>query len=434
MAVASVCGTAPAVQAQTLWQPFSAMALEEGYRFTVVQTDGQLSMSWRPYDHGRLLETTQISLDGPRGALEARPGSAQALLEQVATVFVVLDPSDQDRLFDQLVALRAAFADARFDRQRWEVYVPRSAAVAVAIVNEEADLATQWPNLRALLSHQQTPPTAIAGALAPHLAALAQRSGDRKALIVPQSLMPALEPGLNARGIAALQAFGISLFPMTYQLSPEASSAFALLSGSTGGRVLPWLDIPPGSAEAAATFLPLSAGGMAVFDMPAPPWQPWKEPVPLIATLSGETGGVLSMIIPRRANAWGDLPWLVIGGLISVILGGAIFIFTFAARLNAKAPSAVLIDQSSGRSYPIRRWPTTVGRSDKAQITIANANLQPLHLQIKAVSGAAEMSLVNKDAGDLVIAGQSTHERVVALSTDFTLGGVPFRLTLSQAD
>lgn len=415
-----------AAQEETLWQPFAAMALNNGYRLTVVQEADQLRFSWRPYDAD--VEASDLILTSEKGPLSPVPGSAQALLEETATVFVVLDPSEPKGLLDQLIALRAAFAHARFERQRWEVFLPQDLTNPLAVVADEADLESQWPKLRALLSTDagSSPPS-----LSRLMANLAARKGDRKGLIVPQTLMQLLAPGLNDEGIAALQAFGISLYPLTYKLSPEAALAFDALAGPTGGQVLPWLDIPPSAEAASSAFLPLSLGGTAQFALPKPPWAPWETPAPLVATLAGPQQAYLSLIIPRQGAAWSGLPWPIIAGVaIGLLLAATAGLFLLS-RVFAAPPQTVLVDMASQRRYPVTRWPAVVGRSAEADITIANANLRPQHFKLKAVASAVELSLVDAKAADLSIAGQAKTDQVLGTSTEFTAGGVAFKLELS---
>lgn len=416
--------------AQAIWQPFSAMAFEGGYRLTAVQRGDKLDIAWRPYDHSLLLAQTSLDVRSEDGLLEAIPGSAERLANLESVIFVVLDTRDADVLFDQLVSLRSALANARFAQQRWEVFKTSALTEPVAIVRQEADLATEWPKLRALLSQPNEDLGGEVGALSPLLAQLAQRTGDRKALVFPQTLATALSPGLTDQGIAALQAFGISLFPLTYQLDQPAMDAFALLAGSTGGRVLPWLDIPPGSQEAALSFLPLSAGATATFVMPPPPWQPWKDAAPLVATLSADGSGILSIIIPRPPSSWSQVPWVVILELVAVLLIGAVYSGFFARKASSAPVNAELVELATGRRHVIRRWPSTVGRSEGADVTIANANLAPIHLTLKAVSGAVQMRLEDEKTDDLEVSGQRVVETLATVSTPFTLAGLGFRLDL----
>ncbi|MEM7570217.1 MAG: FHA domain-containing protein [Pseudomonadota bacterium] len=420
-------------QAQSLWQPFSAMAIENGYRFTAVQQDGQLLLNWRPFDHTRLLETIALDVESEKGALEAVPGSARQLLRQVATIFVVLDPSDKNRLYDELVALRSALAEARFERQRWEIYRAGNGVQPIAVIASEDELGAQWLKLRALLTDADVPPLAGAGGLSQHLSTLATRSGDRKALVVPQSLMPALAPGLNEEGLAALQAFGISLYPLTYSLDADADAAFSLLAGVTGGRVLTWLDIPPSAKDAASAFLPLSAGGSAVYDLPQAPMFPWQSNPPVVVTLSAPDQPILSMVVPVPSGRWSALPWPVLAGFVGALAGLAALGALWVKRTSAASLNAVLIDVGSGKHYPVRRWPATLGRSKTADITIANANLAPEHARLRAVSGVAELSLMNANKRDLIIGGQSLTAQMIVVSTDFTLAGVPFRLEVQSS-
>jgi hypothetical protein len=411
---------------------YGAMALDNGYRMTLRHDGETLQTAWRPFGKGRAPQApftpaqTQVIAKVEERALPPLPGSQAAILQARTQLAVVIDTRDDDRLFDQLSAIRIMLAAADFERQSWHFFRADSPAQPITKIENDAALEEGWQSLRALMPAQQAA-TKITS-LSPTIQAIASLPGDRKALIIPRSLMPLLTPGLTPQGIAGLQAFGISLYPLTGAMPDSQRQAYETLAELTGGYVLNWMDIPPDTQSAFAAFRPLSAGGTAAFTMPQPPWQPWLAPAPVGVTLVEGSAAQLTTFVPRPASAWSALPWAGLSALAALFIACGIAATLWFKRQNKVPLRARITDLSTQKSYEIAQWPATLGRADTADITIANAHLAPLHarlsdngtgLEIKTLEGAAQMTIKGKQHSIYAFYEDGT----------FELSGAPFKVT-----
>lgn len=411
---------------------YGAMALDNGYRMTLRHDGETLQTAWRPMGDGSMPQgsfippQTQVSAQVDTVSLPPLPGSQAAILEAPTQLAVVIDASNDDRLFDQLSAIRMMLAAADFERQSWFVFNANSPAKPLTIIDSDAALEEGWERLRALMPAQ--PAAVQAASLAPTIQALASLPGDRKALIVPRSLMPLLTPGLTPQGIAGLQAFGISLYPLTGALPESQRQAYETLAQLTGGYVLTWLDIPPNTQTAFAAFRPLSAGGTAAFAIPQPPWQPWKTPPPVDVTLTQDGAPLLKAYVPRPAGAWSALPWPGLAALAAVFIAVGIAAALWLKRQNAAPLRVRITDLSTQKSYEIARWPATLGRAETADITIANAHLAPLHVRLSDNAAGLEIKTFD-EAAQMTVNGQQHSAYAFYKDGAFDLSGAPFKVT-----
>lgn len=411
--------------------PYRAMALDGGYRMTARHDGTELEIAWRPFADGSApvagapISPSNVAVRGERGIILPIPGSQAAFLKTRVDLSVVLDTRDENALFDQLSAIRVMLAAADFTRQTWRFYDASSPSAPLAKIAADTDLASGWAALRALLSSRSS--AADIGAVAQIIQQLAAAPGDRKALILPHSLMPTLKPGLTPQGIAGLQAFGISLYPMIGALPGGVQAAYKTLAGATGGHTLPWLIVPPDVATAKAAFAPLMAGGMARYPLPDAPRQPWKTPPPLQVLLSSAEAPALRMDIPLPASAWSDLPWGVIGGLAALLLVCGALAIIWLRRQNRQLLRARIIDTATGRHYDLLRWPATLGRGEDADITIANAHLAPLHIRFSDNGTGIELRAVAEGAS-IQVGGQDKREHSVYRDTQFETAGLVFQI------
>lgn len=407
------------------------MTLDNGYRMTARHDGKVLDIAWRPFANGGAPSKdiaafgSTVIVTGKEDKLSPIPGSQAAFLQTRADIAVVLDTRDENLLFDQLSAIRVMLANADFSRQTWHFYDAAAPSMTLAKIEADAGLATGWAALRALLADTANP--AEIGPLAQIIQQLAAATGDRKALVLPYSLMPALKPGLTPQGIAGLQAFGISLYPMIGALPPQTRAAYKTLAGATGGHLLPWLIVPPNAAGTKAAFAPLMAGGVARYTLPKPPWQPWKTPPPLQVVLSDGGTAKLRMDIPLPIGAWSDLPWALIAGLAALFVICAGVALIWLRRQNSIPLRAQLTEAGTGRHYDIIRWPATLGRGDDADITIANAHLAPIQLRFSDNGTGVDIRCVPEDA-TLRMDGKEKRDLSLYRDGAFETAGVSFHL------
>lgn len=414
---------------------FAEMTLSDGYRVTVRHDEVTMKASWRPYGDGAeprsavaALGTVAILADG-KALIAPAPGSQAVLLEEKAYIAVAIDMRDQTLFFDQLAALRIMLATADFSRQRWLLFDAAQPQSPFAQIASEAQMAQAWQALRERLrsgGNGGIVSQEIAN-IAPIISQLAIAPGDRKALVVPQSLAPTLAPGLTPQGIAGLQAFGISLFPLTRTLKEAAAQAYVTLAKATGGHTLPWLDIPPAADVAAATFRALLQGGTSTYTLPKPPWQPWKTPAPLSLTLVENSSPLLALSVPRQPSEWSTLPWAVIAGLAAlfILCAGVAAVWL---RRQGRTPLRIrLTDLATQKQYEIPSWPATLGRSDKADITIANAHLQPFHVRFSDNGTGMNIRLLTQGTY-ITVNGQEAREHSVYKEAKMTLESLVLRV------
>lgn len=411
---------------------YGAMTLDNGYRLTLRHDGETLKAAWRPYGDGapptgiRPIDDTQVTAKTGDGLILPLPGSQAAVLDARAHIAIALDTRGTARLFDQLAAIRIMLAAADFDRQSWHFYDAADQARTLTVIASDADLQAGWSQLRSLLAAPRE--TAAPKSLALIVQQLASLPGDRKALALPETLMPNLKPGLTPQGIAGLQAFGISLYPMTGTLEPIMRGAYITLAKATGGHLLDWLDVPPDAASAGAAFAALSAGGTAAFAIPPQPWQPWQTPPPMDVTLLQDAAPKMRALVPRPAGAWSDLPWPGIAALTALFLACGIAAIVWLRRQNEEPLRITLTDMNTKRSYEITRWPATLGRAERADITIANAHLAPMHVRFSDNGTGIDVKALDETAM-LSVAGKDVSAHAFYQDGEFKLAGAGFQIT-----
>ena len=265
----------------------SAWGISNGYWVSAIDQDGRVVVEWRQLANGtppllKLAEPT-VEILVERGGVLRQPTGWRAPTGAGirATVLVLLDNRDPNFLFDQLSAVRPLLMVSDFETFEWQFFAIAPDMMPVTTIESEDQISESWLKLKALLDQEP-----ITSSLAPSLFSdafeeLASQPGARKAVIFPETLMSVLVDNLTPNNIRALQAFGVSLFPMITDESKNILPAYITVAGATGGRALPWLTTPPDRVSAFATLRELDSGGIVYIDSDRRryrlPWEPRFE-------------------------------------------------------------------------------------------------------------------------------------------------------------
>ena len=469
-------------------QPAAGWNVEGGYWMSGVSQGGDVVVEWRRFSDGApnndIFEVDTETVALRQGDRILNPNGLRAPTAQnKAHTLVVLDTSDSDALFDQLAAIRALLGVADFDQQDWSFFIAGGASAPIAEIRSEAELAVAWGVLRGVLNESPIADPNPVGAddralFAEPMRHLASVAGTRKALIFPESLGGELADRLNEQSVQALLSNGISLFPLIDGDSEQERAAYVLIAGSTGGKVLPWLETPPDPILASLAFEDLLGGQILRFEGLRAFRFPWEETADLEIVLFNGTqpraslsliGATplasgsqwMSLISPVSWVQWSlstDRRWL--GGsllLIALLMAGALF---GLHRRRSGSPnsdhattrSASVFDRfkrsksvrflSMGRisssmlelDYPIDKYPLTVGKSPRADVTIANNLLDEIHLRIRMTkTGALKIQVVGI-RGTTLIDGARVTQAVMETETAVVVSGLQFTITPPQRE